>query len=383
MFDNTQNNQTDVNEQNSGEALAKITIIGVGGGGNNSVDSMIQAKINGVKFLMANTDLQVLHKYKPEDVIHLGDAAGRRGLGAGANPEVGREAALESVEVLKEKFAGSDMVIVTAGMGGGTGTGAAPVVAQVAKDMGILTIGIVTTPFQFEGPKRSNNASEGIDRMRESVDSLIVISNNKLLEQFGNIPLVDSFKYADTILKQTVKTMTDIISVPALINLDFADVTTVMKDKGEAIIGIGKASGKDKAVKAATAAINSPILETSIIGAKDMIVNITGGGKDFSLAESNIVVETIKDAVGGSPNIIFGVSVDETKDNELYVSIIATGLTGQTPEVLEAEEQKELLEGMTQIFTSEIDIDDIEDQFSKEEYPEEDLDDDLPPFLQK
>lgn len=366
------------------KSLAKITIIGVGGGGNNSVDSMIQAKIDGVKFLMANTDLQVLNKYPSEVTIHLGDSAGGRGLGAGANPEVGKAAALQSIEEIRSKLEGSDMVIVTAGMGGGTGTGAAPIVAQVAKDMGILTIGIVTTPFTFEGPKRSGNASEGLNEMKRAVDSLIVISNNKLLEQFGNIPLTDSFKYADAILKQTVKTMTDIISVPALINLDFADVTTVMQDKGNAIIGIGKASGKDKAVKAATAAINSPILETSIIGAKDMIVNITGGGKDFTLTEANLVVDAIKTAVGGQPNIIFGVSVDSEKENDLYVSIIATGLTGETPESLPEEEWKETHENMTEIFTSEVDIDEIEDQFSKdEEYPEEDLDDDLPPFLQK
>ncbi|UVD81967.1 cell division protein FtsZ [Mycoplasma iguanae] len=380
---NEQQNNLETNVSN--EPLAKITIIGVGGGGNNSVDSMIKAKIDGVKFLMANTDLQVLNKYDQDIVIHLGNSAGNRGLGAGANPEVGRQAALETVEEIKTRIQGSDMVIVTAGMGGGTGTGAAPIIAQVAKDMGILTIGIVTTPFAFEGPKRSNNSTDGIEQMKTAVDSLIVISNNKLLEQFGNIPITDSFKYADTILKQTVKTMTDIISVPALVNLDFADVTTVVKDKGLAIIGIGKGSGKDKAVKAAHAAINSPILESSILGAKDLIVNVTGGAKDFSLQDANIVVETIKDAVGGNPNVIFGVAVDNNKDsNDIYVSIIATGLSGKQSSQLEDEEWQEVHENMTEIFTSELDIEEVELQYSRdEEYPEEDLDDDLPPYLKK
>lgn len=365
--------------------LAKIVIIGVGGGGNNSVESMMKQKLEGVKFYLANTDLQVLKRFDKDIVIHLGSkSSGGRGLGAGANPEVGKMAALESEEEIKNAISGADMVIVTAGMGGGTGTGAAPVIAKTAKDMGILTIGIITTPFDFEGPKRANNANDGLENMLESVDSLIMISNNKLLQQFGNIPLTDSFKFADTVLKQTVKTMTDIISIPAMINLDFADVTTVMKDKGNAIIGIGGSRGKDRAVKAALAAINSPILESSIVGAKDMIVNITGG-TDFSLAESQIVADTIKKEVGGDPNLIFGVAINPNQDKDLYVSVIATGIVGNKGikvEDLEEEMWQESHDSMTKIFTNEYELEDLEEEFNQDEdYPEQDQDDDLPPVL--
>lgn len=367
--------------------LAKIVIIGVGGGGNNSVESMMRQNLEGVKFYLANTDLQVLKRFDKEIVIHLGSkSSGGRGLGAGANPEVGRQAAIESEEEIKNAISGADMVIVTAGMGGGTGTGAAPVIAKVAKDMGILTIGIITTPFDFEGPKRANNANDGLENMRESVDSLIMISNNKLLQQFGNIPLTDSFKFADTVLKQTVKTMTDIISIPAMINLDFADVTTVMKDKGNAIIGIGGSRGKDRASRAALAAINSPILESSIVGAKDMIVNITGGS-DFSLAESQIVVDTINKEVGGNPNIIFGVAINPGQDKDLYVSVIATGIVGND-EIkigdLEEDSWQDSHDSMTKIFTNEYPLEDLEIEFNEDEdYPEEDQDDDLPPVIRK
>lgn len=332
--------------------IANIKIIGVGGGGNNSVDSMIKSNVEGVEFIIANTDLQVLNRYPKEKTIHLG-SSNNRGLGAGAKPEIGKISAENSKDLIKEKIINSDMVIVTAGMGGGTGTGAAPVIAKISKDLGILTIAIVTTPFTFEGPRREQNAREGIAELRKHVDSLIVVSNNKLMEQFGNIPLTDSFKFANTVLKQTVKTLTDIIAVPAYINLDFADVTTVMKDKGNAIIGIGKSTGKDRAVKAAKAAISSPILESSIYGAKDMIINITGG-KNLSLNEAHIVTNTIKKEVGAECNIIFGVAVDNNMDDELLVSVIATGLSGEESPVLEEEKWQENHREMTQYFTKEI-----------------------------
>lgn len=326
------------NNDNQNESLnANIKIIGVGGGGNNSVESMIKSNIKGVDFVIANTDSQVLKKFDQSITIHLGNINDRKGLGAGAKPEIGREAAVESESQIKEKLKGADMVIVAAGMGGGTGTGAAPIVAKAAKSMGALTIGIVTTPFKFEGAKRMQNALEGVDSLRKEVDSLIIISNEKLRLQYGSIPLKDSFIYADTVLKQTVKTLTDIISVPALINLDFADVTTVMKDKGNAIVGIGRGNGKERAKKAALNAISSPILEVSVKGAKDMIINITGGD-DFSLDEANEIVDLIQETIGSDVNIIFGVSIDETMEKEVSVSIIATGLREKNDESFDVSE---------------------------------------------
>ncbi|WP_127942684.1 cell division protein FtsZ [Mycoplasma sp. ATU-Cv-703] len=309
------------------DSIVKIKVIGVGGGGSNTIHSMIQEGIQGVDFIVANTDQQALNSSIANDRLTLGKSA--RGLGAGANPEEGHRAAMESESEIRDLLEGADMVIIASGMGGGTGTGASPVIAKVAKGLGALTIGIVTTPFAFEGTKRIDNAKVGLDNLRAEVDSLIVVSNDKLLQQFGSISLKDSFMYADKVLKQTVRTITDLIALPALINLDFADVTTVMRNKGPALIGIGKANGQDKAIKAATHAISSPILEASIFGAQDAIINISGG--DITLDEANKAVETIKKAAGDELNIIFGVSIVESLGNDIQVSVIATGLKQQKP----------------------------------------------------
>ncbi|NQZ65678.1 MAG: cell division protein FtsZ [Mycoplasmatales bacterium] len=328
---------TEINESNSQEyennlttdEIVNIKVIGVGGGGNNTVHSMVKEGIQGVEFIVANTDEQVLNNSIANNVIVLGGDS-VKGLGAGANPEQGKKAALESEDKIKDVIKGSDMVIVAAGMGGGTGTGAAPVIAKLAKNMGILTVGIVTTPFSFEGTQRNKNAVEGLKNLRDNVDSLIVVSNDKLLQQFGGISLKDSFMYADKTLKQTVRTITDLIAIPALINLDFADVSTVMKDRGTALIGIGRATGEDRAIKAATHAISSPILEASISGATHAIINISGG--DITLDEANKAVETIRQAAGNELNIIFGVSIVDSIGQDIQVSVIATGLQGRSEE---------------------------------------------------
>ncbi len=351
MFENNNGNNHNLVEeiQQEVDVIAKIKVIGVGGGGNNTVHSMIKEGIKGVEFIVANTDEQVLNSSPAKSVISLGDAA--KGLGAGAVPNEGRKAALESEDKIKEAIKGADMVIIAAGMGGGTGTGAAPVIARLAKEQGSLTVGIVTTPFSFEGTTRSKNAEEGLENISKVVDSLIVVSNDKLLEQFGGISLKDSFVYADKTLKQTVRTITDLITVPALINLDFADVTTVMKDKGAALIGIGRATGEDRAAKAAIHAISSPILEASILGATHAIINISGG--DITLAEASKAVETIKQAASSELNIIFGVSIVEGLGKDIQVSVIATGLNDN--EEITQEELKE--QAANAVETLDIDFD--------------------------
>ncbi len=322
------------------DSVARIKVVGVGGGGNNTIHSMIKEGIKGVEFIVANTDEQILNSSTADTILPLGNNA--RGLGAGANPEEGKKAAIESKEVIQETLRGADMVIISAGMGGGTGTGAAPVIAEIAKEMGCLTVGIVTTPFSFEGTQRTSNATKGLDDMRSSTDSLIVISNNKLLQQYGGISLKDSFLYADKVLKQTVRTITDLIAIPALINLDFADVNSVMKDKGAALIGIGRESaGEDKAVKAAIHAISSPILEASIKGATNAIINISGGDS-ITLDDANKAVETIQQAAGNNLNIIFGVSINENLGDDIYVSVIATGLSTDAPKLSNDEIKAEV-----------------------------------------
>lgn len=319
------------------DAVAKIKVVGVGGGGNNTVHSMVREGIKGVEFIVANTDEQVLNSSIAHTILPLGDR-NAKGLGAGAVPAEGRKAAIEAEDTIRETLKGADMVIIAAGMGGGTGTGAAPVIAKIAKEMGALTVGIVTTPFSFEGTQRKLNADEGLENIRQNVDSLIVVSNDKLLKQFGGISLKDSFMYADKVLKQTVRTITDLIAIPALINLDFADVTTVMKDKGTALIGIGRATGEDRAIKAAAHAISSPILEASITGASHAIINISGG--DITLEEASKAVETIKQAAGSDLNIIFGVSIVDNLGKDIQVSVIATGLEKEDPNQLTEDELK-------------------------------------------
>ena len=330
---------TEINNEIDLKAIVNIKVVGVGGGGNNTIHSMVREGIKGVEFIVANTDEQVLSSSIAHTIIPLGTSA--KGLGAGANPEMGRKAALESEDTIRETLKGADMVIVAAGMGGGTGTGAGPVIAKIAKELGALTVGVVTTPFSFEGTQRNKNADYGLDGMRNSTDSLVVVSNDKLLDQYGGISLKDSFMYADKTLKQTVRTITDLIAIPALINLDFADVKSVMKDKGTALIGIGRATGEDRAIKAATHAISSPILEASMMGATHAIINISGG--DITLDEASKAVETIRQASGGELNIIFGVAIVDNLGKDIQVSVIATGIEENnsiTEEEIKAEVSK-------------------------------------------
>ncbi|WP_348735338.1 cell division protein FtsZ [Spiroplasma endosymbiont of Ammophila pubescens] len=305
------------------EQVASIKVIGIGGAGNNAVNRMIEAGVQGVEFIVANTDAQIISVSKSKNKIILGKETSK-GLGAGANPDVGRQAAIESTEEIKDALKGADMVFVAAGMGGGTGTGAAPIIAKLAKEQGALTVGIITTPFSFEGRARNSYAIQGTEELRKHVDSLIIISNDRLLEVIGGVPLKDSFKEADNILRQGVQTITDLIAVPSLINLDFADIKTVMKNKGNALFGIGIGSGKDKAIEAANKAIISPLLEASIRGARDAIINVTGGNT-LTLNDANDAVDIVKQAIGGEVNIIFGTAVNEHLDDEMIVTVIATG----------------------------------------------------------
>ena len=303
------------------DQLAKIKVIGVGGGGNNAVNRMIEYGIQGVEFIVANTDLQVLNNSKAKIKLQLGNT----GLGAGADPEVGREAAVESKEAITEVLKGADMVFVTCGMGGGTGTGAAPVVAEIAKEMGILTVGVVTKPFIFEGKPRMNNALNGIERLKENVDTLIIIPNDKLLQICDKrTSIKDAFCKADEVLQQGVQGITDLIFKPGLINLDFADIQTVMRDKGIAHIGIGVGSGEDKAVDAIKSAMESPLLETTVSGATDIIINFSG---DIGIQEVYEAVSYLTEVAGDEANIIFGnVESEDVPDDEVSITIIATGL---------------------------------------------------------
>lgn len=308
---------------NESDLAAKIIVIGVGGGGNNAVNRMIDEGIMGVEFVCVNTDKQHLSNCKAGNCIQIGEKL-TKGLGAGADPEVGKAAAEENREELTELVKGADMVFVTCGMGGGTGTGAAPVIAGIAKEMGILTVGIVTKPFRFEARSRMNNATSGIDELKKNVDTLIVIPNDKLLEIVDRrTSMPDALKKADEVLQQGVQGITDLINVPGLINLDFADVQTVMKDKGIAHIGIGTGSGDDKCVEAVKEAISSPLLETTIEGASHVIINISG---DVGLQEANDAAMYIEELTGENTNIIFGVMFPEAEDDCVKITVIATGL---------------------------------------------------------
>lgn len=305
------------------ESSAKIIVIGVGGAGNNAVNRMIDEKIGGVEFVGVNTDKQALLLCKAPTLIQIGEKL-TKGLGAGAQPEVGAKAAEESAEELAAAIEGADMVFVTCGMGGGTGTGAAPVVAKIAKDQGILTVGVVTKPFKFEAKARMVNALSGVDKLRENVDTLIVIPNDKLLEIVDRrTTFPDALKKADEVLQQAVQGITDLINMPALINLDFADVQTVMKDKGLAHIGIGMAKGDDKAIEAVKLAVSSPLLETTINGASHVIINVSG---DISLMDANDAASYVEDLAGENANIIFGAKYDDTMTDQATITVIATGL---------------------------------------------------------
>ncbi len=303
--------------------IASIKVIGVGGAGNNAINRMIDAGVDGVEFIAMNTDAQVVNASKAKHKLILGKQISK-GLGAGANPEIGKEAALESLSEIKEYLKDADMVFVAAGMGGGTGTGASPIIAKAAQDMDILTIGIVTKPFTFEGRMRNIYAMQGIDYLQKNVDAMITISNDRLLEVIGGAPLKTAFREADNILRQGVQTITDLIAIPALINLDFADIRTVLKDKGSALFGIGIGKGENKAIEAANKAITSPLLEASFKGAKNVIVNITGGDT-MTLYDANDAVDIIRQAAGGEVNIIFGVAINEHIQDGMIVNVIATG----------------------------------------------------------
>ena len=290
--------------------FAKIKVVGVGGGGNNAVNRMIEAGVKGVEFLVFNTDRQALKNSNAETKIQLGEKI-TKGLGAGANPEIGEQAAEESLDEIREALDGADMVFITAGMGGGTGTGAAPVIADVAKELGLLTVGVVTKPFTFEGRKRAKSAELGINALKGKVDTLVIIPNDRLLSIADKkTSFSQAFEMADDILKQGIQGISDLISVPNLINLDFADVKTIMYDKGVAHMGIGRASGDDRATEAAKLAINSPLLETSIEGAKSVLLNITAGS-DLGIFEVNEAADLIRDCVSEDANIIFGAGIDE------------------------------------------------------------------------
>ena len=304
---------------------AVIKVIGVGGGGGNAINRMIDEGVAGVEFIAANTDVQALSSTKAETVIQLGPKL-TRGLGAGGRPEVGRKAAEESEEALTEAISGADMVFITAGMGGGSGTGAAPVIARIAKDHGALTVGVVTRPFGFEGSKRGQYAVEGINELREHVDTLLIISNNNLLEIVDKkTPLLEALSEADNVLRQGVQGITDLITNPGLINLDFADVKTVMANKGNALMGIGIGSGEERVVEAARKAIYSPLLETTIDGAEDVIVNVTGG-LDLTLIEAEEASEIVNQAAGQGVNIWLGTSIDESMKDEIRVTVVASGV---------------------------------------------------------
>lgn len=311
---------------NEADNAARILVIGVGGAGNNAVNRMIDENIAGVEFFGINTDKQALQFCKAPTAMQIGEKL-TKGLGAGAKPEIGEKAAEENADELAQVMKGADMVFVTCGMGGGTGTGAAPVVAKIAKDMGILTVGVVTKPFRFEAKTRMSNAVNGIERLKESVDTLIVIPNDRLLEIVDRrTTMPDALKKADEVLQQAVQGITDLINVPGLINLDFADVQTVMTDKGIAHIGIGHAKGDEKALEAVKQAVSSPLLETTIEGATHVIINISG---DISLIEANEAASYVQEMAGDDANIIFGAMYDENAQDEASITVIATGLDMQ------------------------------------------------------
>ena len=312
----------------SGNYLAVIKVVGVGGGGTNAVNRMVDAGLSGVEFIAVNTDAQALMMCDADVKIHIGSKA-TRGLGAGADPAVGQAAAQESRDELKEALKGADMIFVTAGEGGGTGTGGAPIVAELGRELSALTVGVVTRPFAFEGRKRSQQAELGIENLRDRVDTLIVIENDRLLQVVEKrTALGEAFRMADDILRQGVQGITDLITVPGLVNLDFADVRTIMRDAGSALMGIGIASGEGRAAEAARAAVSSPLLEASIEGATGILLNITGGPQ-IGLFEVNEAAEVVTSAADQNANVIFGAVIDDALGDEVRVTVIATGFGGQ------------------------------------------------------
>ena len=328
--------------ENNYTPVCQIKVVGVGGGGNNAVNRMIAANIKSAQFIAVNTDKQALLMSKAKEQIQIGEKL-TRGLGAGADPDIGRKAAEESKAVIAEKLKGADLVFITAGMGGGTGTGAAPVIAGIAKEMGILTIAVVTKPFNFEGRRRMENAEIGISNLAKCVDTLVVIPNDRLLQVVPKgTPLVEAFKYADDVLRQGIQGISDLIATSSLINLDFADVKTVMKNRGLAHMGIGEGKGENRNIEAVRMAVASPLLETTIEGAQAVIINVTGGF-DMTLDEVNDAVQLVKQAVDESANTIFGATIDENYNNRLVVTIIATGFkNSEFDNIINGEERVSL-----------------------------------------
>ncbi|WP_276557945.1 cell division protein FtsZ [Dethiobacter alkaliphilus] len=332
------------------EQFAQIKVIGVGGGGSNAVNRMIAAGLRGVEFISVNTDAQALYLADSECKLQIGEKL-TKGLGAGANPEIGHQAAEESRDEIMQALKGADMVFVTAGMGGGTGTGAAPVIAEVARELGALTVGVVTKPFTFEGRRRSSSADKGIIELKDKVDTLITIPNDRLLQVVEKrTPILEAFRIADDVLRQGVQGISDLIAVPGLINLDFADVKTIMKETGAALMGIGVGNGDNRTVEAAKAAIASPLLETSIDGARGVLLNITGGS-DLGLFEVNEAADIVAEAADPDANIIFGAVIDEALQDEVRVTVIATGFDHQV------SERKQMIEELTQKSFSSDDLD--------------------------
>lgn len=328
---------------------AVIKVIGVGGAGGNAVNRMIDEGVQGVSFIAANTDVQALNSNKAENKIQLGPKL-TRGLGAGSHPEVGQKAAEESQQTIEEALKGADMIFITAGMGGGTGTGAAPVIAKIARETGALTVGVVTRPFTFEGPKRSKDAAEGISQLKQYVDTLVIIANNRLLEMIDKkTPMMDAFKEADNVLRQGVQGISDLITSTDYVNLDFADVKTVMENQGSALMGIGRASGENRTVEATKMAISSPLLEVSIDGAKQVLLNITGG-PDLTLFEAQDASDIVSKTAGDDVNIIFGTSINANMGDEVVVTVIATGIDNKQDNhqnVTKAKLNKESVESST------------------------------------
>ena len=348
------------------DQIAKIKVIGVGGGGCNAVNRMIESGVQGVEFIVANTDLQVLNVSKAETKLQIGKSI-TNGLGAGANPDVGREAALESKKEIEEALSGADMVFVTCGMGGGTGTGAAPIVAEIAQDLGALTVGIVTKPFRFEGKKRMDHAEIGIEELRHHVDTIIVIPNDRLRDIIDRTtPMMEAFKEVDNVLRRGVQSISDLIAVSGLVNLDFADVKTIMSKRGNAIIGIGIGVGENRAVEAAKQAVSSPLLETTIDGATDAIINITGGNS-LTLFEAEDAAEVVRNAANTDINTIFGAVINENLNDEVIVTVIATGFDDN--------------------MDSDADDGDTDytrmDSYNNKDEDEDDGDVDIPPFLRR
>ncbi len=334
---------------NEVDLVTQIKVIGVGGGGGNAVNRMVESGVQGIEFIVVNTDKQVLNSSKATHNIQIGEKA-TNGQGAGARPEIGRKAAEESMETINEILAGTDMVFITAGMGGGTGTGAAPVIAQLAKDKGILTVGIVTKPLLFEGRRRMIQAEEGIAELEKHVDSLIIIPNERLkYVSDQKITFLNAFSIADDVLRQGVRSIAELIKVPGIINLDFADVTAVMKDAGHAHMGVGRAKGKEKASAAAAAAISSPLLETTIDGARGVIILISAS-EDITLDDVDVAATLIKDAADIDANIIFGVATDPTLDDEMIVTVIATGFGSPSVEEAPAAPATPVVEKAAPVF---------------------------------